>query len=809
MKFKKKAKTALTYVTRNLFSKNIFSFFYPHCLKIIIKYKVALLITICTITTVTLQAQLNVGSTAIPDPSAILQVTSTTKGFLPPSMTTAQIAAIALPAKGLIVYNNQLNQLMVNVGIPVIPTWAVGATAANVYWSALGNTGSVPGTNYLGTNDNASLAFRTNGIERMRIDSFSGRVGIVTGLNIGNELNSIYIGTGSGLVATGIRNHFVGMGTGASTTTGNDNVFTGYQSGNKNTTGSSNTFIGWQAGFNNTTPNSNQFTGYQAGYSNNTGGQNQFSGFQAGYNNTNGYGNMFYGSQAGFTNTSGSFNTFLGHKSGVANTTGNSNTFIGLTAGSDNVTGSNNTFFGNVSGGANTTGNNNQFEGFASGAQNTTGNNNMALGFQSGNNNKTGDNNLFIGFQSGINNIISNNQFIGYQSGINTVSGANNQFSGFQAGFLNTAGFNNMFSGNQAGYQNTVGDGNVFYGYNTGYSNTTGAGNTFIGKQSGNISITGSNNTAIGNQASPAFSNLTNTTSIGFNAQAAASNKLILGGTDQNAVQVGIGTSDPGYTLEIRTADASANILVGTNNGSGGGVLFGNPNYGIQRGYPVLNANDDIGLFTTGANIYLANNVGETNNFVLTGGNSVGIGTGTPVYNLDVVGTVRSTNNMNAPAFTVTSDRRLKQHLIPLNSAINKVMQLLPYSYEKKDSLKASVYSKKEMGFIAQDMRKVFPELVTVGKDADKLLAINYTALIPLLTKGMQEQQDQIEKLTKQVSIVTAANAVITAQNIAITAQLEEMTALKIAVAQLQSRSELNKTTVTQAEQVKTVTVKK
>jgi hypothetical protein len=37
------------------------------------------------------------------------------------------------------------------------------------------------------------------------------------------------------------------------------------------------------------------------------------------------------------------------------------------------------------------------------------------------------------------------------------------------------------------------------------------------------------------------------------------------------------------------------------------------------------------------------------------------------------------------------------------------------------------------------------PELVTEGKDEDKLLSINYTAIIPVLTKAIQEQQVLIE----------------------------------------------------------------
>ena len=65
---------------------------------------VAFLITVCTF------AQTGIG-TATPDPSAQLEVSSTTKGFLPPRMTTAQRDAIIDPADGLIIYNTTTNIL--------------------------------------------------------------------------------------------------------------------------------------------------------------------------------------------------------------------------------------------------------------------------------------------------------------------------------------------------------------------------------------------------------------------------------------------------------------------------------------------------------------------------------------------------------------------------------------------------------------------------------------------------------------------------------------------------------------------------
>ena len=58
-----------------------------------------------------------------PNPSAILDVESTDKGFLPPRMTAAQRDAITSPANGLVVYNTDADCLQTNNGTPLAPIW--------------------------------------------------------------------------------------------------------------------------------------------------------------------------------------------------------------------------------------------------------------------------------------------------------------------------------------------------------------------------------------------------------------------------------------------------------------------------------------------------------------------------------------------------------------------------------------------------------------------------------------------------------------------------------------------------------------
>ena len=64
----------------------------------------------------TIKSTGNIGiNTGTPAASALLDVTSTTQGFLPPRMTTTQKNAIASPAAGLVIYDTTLNKLCVRV----------------------------------------------------------------------------------------------------------------------------------------------------------------------------------------------------------------------------------------------------------------------------------------------------------------------------------------------------------------------------------------------------------------------------------------------------------------------------------------------------------------------------------------------------------------------------------------------------------------------------------------------------------------------------------------------------------------------
>ena len=297
---------------------------------------------------------IGVGTTA-PDNSALLDLTSTSKGVLVPRMTTAQRTAITSPATGLMVYDTDLS-LFYYYNSTV---WTAISTASSG-WSLSGNSGTVSGTNFIGTTDNQNLDIRTNNTIHTRIRT-NGQIEV---LNTGR---STYLGENAGINDDLSTRRNVGIG---------------YNALSTNTTAVGNTAVGYIA-LQSTTANSNTAVGYQTMAGNTTGTWNTALGQSAllsGSGNTGSY-NTALGGQSLASNSTGSDNVSIGMNTMVSSSTGTSNVAIGGSGLNNNTTGNYNVAIGGVALSANTTGSNNIAIGY--GANVTVGNltNATAIGY--------------------------------------------------------------------------------------------------------------------------------------------------------------------------------------------------------------------------------------------------------------------------------------------------------------------------------------------------------------------------------------------------------------------------------------------
>ena len=98
----------------------------------------------------------------------------------------------------------------------------------------------------------------------------------------------------------------------------------------------------------------------------------------------------------------------------------------------------------------------------------------------------------------------------------------------------------------------------------------------------------------------------------------------------------------------------------------------------------------------------------------------------------------------------IYSDETLKKNIEPLSSSLEKVMLLQGVSYDwKADDYPEMGFTKdRQIGFIAQDVEKVFPELVKTNNNGYK--GVYYVKIVPILLEAMKEQQKEISELKKQ-----------------------------------------------------------
>jgi hypothetical protein len=117
------------------------------------------------------------------------------------------------------------------------------------------------------------------------------------------------------------------------------------------------------------------------------------------------------------------------------------------------------------------------------------------------------------------------------------------------------------------------------------------------------------------------------------------------------------------------------------------------------------------------------------------------------------------------------SDQKLKTNVRDVPDGLPKVMALKPRLYEMRTNLykgKLNLPEGEQIGFIAQEVETVLPQLVSEGfvpahltqeerknkvkKEPTQLKGVDYTSMIPILVKAIQEQQALIEALQAEVA---------------------------------------------------------
>ena len=145
----------------------------------------------------------------------------------------------------------------------------------------------------------------------------------------------------------------------------------------------------------------------------------------------------------------------------------------------------------------------------------------------------------------------------------------------------------------------------------------------------------------------------------------------------------------------------------------------------------------------------------------VTAAGNVGIGCSSPSAKLSVSGNVTVEGDINASglitasqAVTCSSDERFKKDIVTLSNALNNVMKIsgVTYFWKVNEFPDRNFNDKKQIGFIAQKLEKVYPEMVFTDKDGYK--SVDYAKLTAVLVEAMKEQQKMIDKQLVDLKIL-------------------------------------------------------
>ncbi|SEW02155.1 hypothetical protein SAMN05421841_0667 [Chryseobacterium wanjuense] len=220
---------------------------------------------------------------------------------------------------------------------------AINTTATNNDWKTIGNAGTNPANNFIGTTDNQNLIFKRNNADA----GFLGNLNTAFGLNSLPFTSSAIQNTAFGINALGnsagpASSAFGHQALAANTTGGNNSAF-GWQALNANTTGTSNTAFGSRALASTISGGFNTAVGHLSMQTITTGGFNTALGYASLNNLTSGTANVGIGHNAGnegtggVSLTSGDGNIIVGRQAGLPN--GNNQMNIGSIIFGTNING--------------------------------------------------------------------------------------------------------------------------------------------------------------------------------------------------------------------------------------------------------------------------------------------------------------------------------------------------------------------------------------------------------------------------------------------------------------------------------------
>ncbi len=228
---------------------------------------------------------------------------------------------------------------------------------------------------------------------------------------------------------------------------------------------------------------------------------------------------------------------------------------------------------------------------------------------------------------------------------------------------------------------------------------------------------------------------------------------------------VGIGTLAPYTKLRVDAQSNGFNIPLVVRNSAantvGDVVGVGLVNESVDYGnfYKAAMVMERTAGFGVGKLHFLVDDASDANSAtlaesrmtILPNGN-VGIGVTAPSVKFQVAGDATISGKFNSNGIQESSDVRFKKNITPLSDALSNVMKLegVSYNWKQGEFPERNFGDQTEIGVIAQEIEKIYPELVNTDKDGYK--SVQYSHIVPVLIEAIKEQQQLISQLETTVS---------------------------------------------------------
>jgi hypothetical protein len=189
-------------------------------------------------------------------------------------------------------------------------------------------------------------------------------------------------------------------------------------------------------------------------------------------------------------------------------------------------------------------------------------------------------------------------------------------------------------------------------------------------------------------------------------------------------------TGGTNYGTERMRIASNGNIGIGTT-AAPSNSLTGTPQLAIGSiGYGISGENNDntAGIYIGDVTVYARWRIGHGNAQLNLYQNN---GSGTYNY--------RGAFANNTGTYSSVSDKRLKKNIEPIQYGLKDVLKFKPVSYFMENQNED--IDKKNLGFLAQDLEDIVPEIVNVqsSNDSNYIYSLQYSSIIPILIKAIQE----------------------------------------------------------------------